>query len=281
MRLGGPVFDTADDPKALVDYHRKLGFSAAYARRIDDPVKRDELRAAYAEADILLAEFGAYGINLLDTDPVLRQKNIDEICNRLEYADKAGVRCCVIHGGSFETGGWGKPNPDNFSQRAFDETVKGVQTIVDRVQPSHARLVMETEKYVFPDDPDLYLRLIKAIDRPGFGVHLDPVNIVSSPKLYYANSAFVADCFAKLGPHIVSSHAKDVTTMDRYPYFLTETVAGEGVLDYGVYLTELSKLAADVPLMIEHLTAEQLPGAVNFIQRKADAVGVSFIKPRG
>lgn len=281
MRLGGPVFNVPDDPQALVDYHRKFGFSAAYVRRIDDPVLRGEIRAALTEADILLAEFGAYCINILDTDPAQRQKNFDDISERLAYADAAGARCCVIHGGSFETGGWGKPNPDNFGPRAFDETVKAVQTIVDRVRPTHARLVMETEKYVFPDDPDIYLKLIEAIDRPGFGVHLDPVNIVSSPKLFYANSAFVKDCFAKLGPHIVSSHAKDVTTVDQYPYFITETLAGQGSLDYGAYLTELSKLDADTPLMIEHLTAEQLPGPVDFITRKAEEVGVSFVRPRG
>src|ERR1035437_9583831 len=117
MRLGGPVFDTADDPKSLVEYHKRFGFSAAYARRIDDPVKLAELRAAFAEANILLAEYGAYGINLLDTDPALRQKNIDEICRRLDYTDRAGVRCCVMHGGSFQTDGWGKPNAANFSER--------------------------------------------------------------------------------------------------------------------------------------------------------------------
>ncbi len=57
MRLGGPVFDTMHDPQTLVDYHRKFGFSAAYVPRMDDPVKLAEIRAAFAEANILaLAE---------------------------------------------------------------------------------------------------------------------------------------------------------------------------------------------------------------------------------
>jgi sugar phosphate isomerase/epimerase len=279
MRLGGPVFGKVDDPRALVEYHKRFGFSAAYAPRIDDPVHRAEVRAALSEANIMLAEYGAYGINLLDTNPQLRQKNVDEICRRLEYADTAGVRCCVIHGGSYQTGGWGVPNPANFSDKAFEETVERVQGILDTVRPASAKLVMETEKYVFPDDPDLYLRLVKAIDRPSFGVHLDPVNIVSSPKLFYTTGQFIAECFAKLGPYIVSCHAKDVTTIDQYPYHITETRAGEGILDYGVYLTELSKLAADTPLMIEHLNAEQLPGAVDYLLRKAEETGVSFVKP--
>lgn len=279
MRLGGSVFDTADDPKALVEYHQRNGFSAAYMKRIDDKVKRAEICAAYGEANIMLAEFGAYGINILETDDALRKKNFAEICDRLAYADESGVRCCVIHGGSYQTGGWGKPNPDNFSQRAFDDTVKAVQTIVDTVQPARAKLVMETEKYVFPDDPDIYLRLIEAIDRTAFGVHLDPINIVSSPKLLYANGAFVRECFAKLGPHIVSCHSKDVTTIDKYPYHITETYTGDGALDYGAYLTALAQLDDDIPLMIEHLNAEQLPKARDFLFKKAEEVGVSFVKP--
>jgi len=279
MRLGGPAFDTADDPKALVEYHQKNGFSAAYMKRIDDKVKRAEIVAAYNEANIMPAEIGAYGINILETDASLRQKNFAEICERLAYADETGIRCCVMHGGSYETGGWGKPNPDNFSERAFDDTVKAVQTIVDTVQPTRTKLVMETEKYVFPDDPDIYLRLIEAIDRTGFGVHLDPINIVSSPKLLYANGAFVKQCFDKLGSHIVSCHSKDVTTIDHYPYHITETYSGDGVLDYRVYLTELAKLAPDTPLMIEHLNAEQLPGARDFVFQKAEEIGLSFVKP--
>lgn len=279
MRLGGPAFDVPEDPQALVTYHQQNGFSAAYMKRIDDKVKREEIVAAYADANIMLAEFGAYGINILETDDRLRQKNFDEICDRLAYADEVGVRCCVIHGGSYETGGWGKPNPENFSEKAFEDTVEAVQTIVDKVQPTHAKLVMETEKYVFPDDPDIYLRLIEAIDREGFGVHLDPINIVSSPKLLYINGELIKDCFAKLGPHIVSCHSKDVTTIDHYPYHITESYTGDGQLDYDVYLSELAKLDDDVPMMIEHLNAEQLPLARDFLQQKADALGLSFIKP--
>jgi sugar phosphate isomerase/epimerase len=279
MRLGGPVFDTANDPESLVKYHQHNGFSAAYMGRIDDKVKRDEICAACAEANIVLSEHGAYGINILETDDALRQKNFDEICNRLAYAEEVGIRCCVIHGGSYQTGGWGQPNPDNFSARAFDDTVKAVQEIVDAVRPVRTKLVMETEKYVYPDDPDIYLQLIEAIDRPSFGVHLDPINIVSSPKLLYTNGAFVKDCFEKLGAHVVSCHSKDVTTLDKYPYHITETFTGNGVLDYDVYLTELARLDDDIPLMIEHLDAEQLPKARDFLLQKADEVGVSFVKP--
>ena len=135
MRLGGPIFRKVDSFEEEVDLHRKLGFGAAFCQYIEDPSKREEYKKAYAEADIVLAEFGAYCINILDTDKTLRQKNIDEICRRLEYADEMGARCCVIHGGTVETGGWGDANPLNMSEKNFAETVSIVQGIVDRVKP--------------------------------------------------------------------------------------------------------------------------------------------------
>ena len=280
MRLGGPTFDIEEEPQALVTYHQENGFSAAFMREVEDKVKRDEIRAAYEEANILPAELGAYRLNILQTDAARRRENMDEICRRLAYADEVGIRCCVIHGGSYEPEGWGTPNPDNQSGRAFEDTVTAVQTIVDRVQPTQTKLTLEPERYLLPDEPDVYLRLVEAIDRRSFGVHLDPVNIIASPKTFYDSGALLKECFDKLGPHVLSCHTKDVITADRYPYHLIETYTGNGKLDHDVYLTEMAMLDdADVSLMIEHLTAEQLPKARDFLFERAEALDLAFVMP--
>ena len=279
MRLGGPTFDIEEEPRALVAYHQENGFSAAFMREIDDRVKRDEISSAYAEANIVPAELGAYRLNILQTDAARRQQNLDEIRRRLAYADEVGIRCCVIHGGSYEPEGWGTPNPKNQSEMAFEDTVAAVQDIVDEVQPTRTKLTLEPERYLLPDDPDVYLKLVEVIDRPGFGVHLDPVNIIASPRVFYDNGALLKACFDKLGPHILSCHTKDVVAADRYPYHLIETYTGNGMLDHDVYLAELAALDADVTLMIEHLTAEQLPKARDFLFERAEDLGLAFVMP--
>ena len=281
MRLGGPTFNVDEEPQALVTYHQQNGFSAAFMREIDDKVKRDEISAAYAEANIVPAELGAYRLNILQTDAARRQENLDEIRRRLEYAEEVGIRCCVIHGGSYEPEGWGTPHPDNQSEMAFEDTVAAVQDIVDRVMPTRTKLTLEPERWLLPDEPDVYLRLVEAIDRSGFGVHLDPVNIIASPKTFYDSGALLKECFDKLGPHILSCHTKDVITVDRYPYHLIETYTGNGKLDHDVYLAEMAKLDADATLMIEHLTAEQLPKARDFLFERAEAMDLAFVMPVG
>lgn len=277
MRLGGPIFRKGICFEEEVMLHRKLGFGAAYCKFIDDPSKRKEYQQAYAEADIVLAEFGAYGINILEMDKDLRQKNIDEICRRLEYADEMRARCCVIHGGSVETGGWGNANPLNMSEKSFAETVRIVQNILDRVNPRTAKLVMETESYLMPDSPEIYARLIEAIDRPGFAVHLDPVNIIASPWRYYNNARFIKRCFALLGPWIVSCHAKDLNMPPKHATVqIDETYIGDGVLDYETYLREIDRLSPPPTLMIEHLNESQLIQGLKFIFKKAEEIGITF-----
>ncbi len=244
MRLGGPIFRKVATFEEEVALHRKLGFGAAFCKLIQDPIRRTEYKQAYAEADIVLAEYGAYCINILDTNPTLRQQNIDEICRRLAYADEMDARCCVIHGGTVETGDWGNANPLNMSERSFAETVTIVQGILDRVNPTSTKLVMETESYLLPDSPQIYVRLIEAIDRPGFAVHLDPINITSSPWRFYNNARFIKECFALLGPLIVSCHAKDMNMPPKHATVrIDETFVGDGVLDYTTYLTEIEKLS--------------------------------------
>jgi len=59
----------------------------------------------------------------------------------------------------------------------------------------------------------------------------------------------------KLGPYIKSCHAKDIILReDIYTPHLDETRPGLGVMDYSVFLNELSKLDK-VPLMMEHLSS--------------------------
>jgi sugar phosphate isomerase/epimerase len=277
MRLGGPIFLKVNTFEEEVALHRKLGFGAAYCKHIDDHSKRREYKQAYAEADIVLAEYGAYCINILDTDAVLRQKNIDEICRRLEYADEIGARCCVIHGGSLETGGWGDANPLNMSEKSIAETVSIIQGILDGVKPQTTKLVMETESYLLPDSPEIYARLIESVDRPGFAVHLDPVNIISSPRRYYYNAQFLKRCFALLGQWIVSCHAKDLNMPPKHATVqIDETFIGNGVLDYDTYLKEIDKLDPAPTLMIENLNESQLIKGLRFIFKKAEEAGIVF-----
>jgi sugar phosphate isomerase/epimerase len=248
------VFSTTEDPAELVRLHQEMGFSAAYVPAIHDRGRLKNVLAAFAAEDILIAEVGAYNINILDTDDKRRSQNIEAIKKWLAFADDIGAACCVIHGGTVEAGGWGECSAANFSKEAFEKTVLTVQAILDDVQPRNARLAFEAGSCQLPDGPEEYLALLTAIDRRGFGVQLDPVNMISSPRRFFFKGDFLRQCFALLGPHIVCAHAKDVMLGEEEPVHLDACPAGFGALDYRTYMLELSKLHKEPQAMSKDLT---------------------------
>ena len=284
LRVGGPWYGQAKDPQSLVDYHLRYGFSAAFdpanqfggSPFIQDPVLLDEIVQAYAEADIMIAETEMYSINILEPDPVQHEKNVQAMCKRLERAESIGARMCVGGGGNIPLYRGSRGNPENFSQASIEKMVNTIQRVLDTVKPVKTKYGLETEAHHLPDNPDVYLEIFKAVDRPGFGVHLDPTNIITSPRRLYFNGDFLRDCFAKLGPYIVSCHAKDIQVGRGARVMLGETFVGNGQLDYDVFLTEIMKLEADVPLMIEHLSARQLPWARDYVFQKAKGLGIAI-----
>ena len=164
--------------------------------------------------------------------------------------------CCVNIAGSFGDS-WDGPHAKNFTQEAFDAIVESVRSIIDAVKPKRSFYTLEPMPWVYPYSTETYLELIEAIDRPQFAVHFDPVNMITSPYLYYHNGEFLRDFIRKLGPYIKSCHAKDIVLGSKLTVHLDEVRPGLGELDYAAFLTELAKLGTEVPLIIEHLESEE------------------------
>jgi sugar phosphate isomerase/epimerase len=88
----------------------------------------------------------------------------------------------------------------------------------------------------------------------------------------------IGECFSKLGKWIVSCHAKDLQWVTELNIHFIEVVPGRGQIDYGRYLSEVSRLPIDAPLMIEHLkTAEEYDEAASYIRSVADKNGIGFV----
>ncbi|HOK46947.1 MAG TPA: TIM barrel protein, partial [Bryobacteraceae bacterium] len=169
------------------------------------------------------------------------------------------------------------PHPRNFSQEFFDAAAVLHRRVIDAVRPKRSRFTLEIMGWALPEGPDSYLRLIKAIDREGFAVHLDVCNGINSPERFYNNSRFIAECFEKLGPWIVSCHAKDLQWEIEMNVHFVEVVPGRGQVDYGEYLRQLARLKVDAPLMLEHLkTPQEYDEGVRYIREVARKAGLSF-----
>jgi sugar phosphate isomerase/epimerase len=273
VRLGGPIFLKSDDPAELAKEHRRLGYTAAYCPA-GNP---SEIKKAFAKEDVVIAEVGAWR-NMLDPDQAKRRDNLTYVAERLHLADEVGARCCVDIAGSFNPDLWYGPNPKNLSKEFLDATVENCRELIDEVKPTQTKFSIEMMPWSLPDGPDSYVKLIHAVDRKAFGVHLDVCNVINTPDRYYRNSEVITECFKKLRPWILSCHGKDLSweTKGEYNVHFQETIPGRGQIDYATYLKELTTV--DAPLMLEHLkSAEDYAEARAYIHRVADQSGVKFV----
>jgi len=278
LRLGGPIFLNSDDPGEQAREHHRLGYRAAYAPKVELKDK-DGIKAIikeFAAQDVVLAEVGAW-VNMLDPDPEKRRKNLAYVEERLALAEELGTRCCVDIAGSYDPKVWYGPNPGNLSQEFIDATIENCRRLIDAVKPRRTKFTIEMMPFNFPSGPDDYLKLLKGVDRTAFAVHLDVCNVMNSPERMYHNGAVIRECFRKLGPWIVSCHAKDLIWEEYVQVCLREVIPGRGQIDYKAYLSELAKLPVDAPLMLEHLkTDEEYDEGRHYINRVAQELGLSF-----
>ena len=187
------------------------------------------------------------------------------------------ARCCVDIAGSFNPTVWYGPDARNVSDEFFDRTVENCRTIIDAVKPTQTTFSIEMMGWNLPDGPDEYLRLIRAVDRKAFAVHMDPCNGINSPRRFYNSGAFIRECFEKLGQWIVSCHAKDLAFIPEMNVHFKEVIPGTGQVDYESFLRELAKLKVDAPLMLEHLqTAEEYDQGREYIRSVGARIGVAF-----
>jgi sugar phosphate isomerase/epimerase len=254
LRLGGPV--NADNPDSWIKELKERRYRAAYcpvgSNTDDDTIKA--YKNAALKNDIIIAEVGIWN-NPLNSDENERKKAIQYCKDQLILAEKIGASCCVNIAGS-RGPKWDGHDPQNLTKETFDMIVEITRDIIDAVNPQTTFFTLESMPWMYPDSPDSYLNLIKAIDRRAFAAHLDPVNMITSPQRYYDNSKFIKDCFEKLGSYIKSCHGKDIELSQEFTTHLTEVIPGTGNLDYATYLKELTKLD-DIPLMLEHLKTDQ------------------------
>lgn len=224
-------------------------------------------KEAADKAGLIIAEVGVWR-NTLAADPIERAKWIDYAIGQLRMADQIGAICCVNVVGTPYGPRWDGGYRENFSDELWKMAVKMIQQIIDTAKPIHTKFSIESMPWMIPSSPDEYLRLINDVDRPQFGVHLDVVNMVTSPRRYFFNDDFLKECFFKLKGTICSCHLKDVKLKEEYTFQLEECACGEGALDLNLYISLANAENPQMPMIIEHLvTDEEYEQSVKFVQK--------------
>lgn len=226
--------------------------------------------------DIVISEVGAWDNNPIHPDAAKAAQSIKNCQTALADADRIGALCAVNIVGSRNPNQWDGPHPDNLSRETFDAVVETTRKIVDGVKPKNAKYVLETMPWIFPDSPESYIELLKAIDRDTVGVHLDIANMVNSPSLIFNNTAFINHCFDLLGDKIIAIHAKELIYRNNLTFHIDEVVWGQGVMDIRTILKRANALPADVPIGLEHMPFEDYAPSIEYIRKIAQELHIKI-----
>lgn len=267
MRLGIAATLPHASPEEWAMLHKEAGLDAVVFPLSYDaqlPLIDRYVLAAH-DYDLTIAEVGAW-CNPMDPSPVKRRENRLHCIHQLELAEYVGTRCCVnISGAVGEV--WDGSYAENYAPETYHEIVTYVQAMLDQVKPVRTRYTLEPMPHMLPDSPVSYAELLRDIDRPGFGVHVDIVNMLVSPRTYFAHRRLITEMFQMLGPHIASCHIKDAILSHGLTVSITETECGLGGLDLAYYIKEADRLNPDMPMIIEHLPdVEKYRQAITYIR---------------
>lgn len=271
MRIGISHVPRHDSPAEWAAALSALGCRAAVfpCNHRESDAKIDAYVAAAKDHDLLIAEVGAW-CNPLHADPAERAKNLRYCQEQLALAERVGARCCVnIAGTTGEV--WDGGYVENYGPEAFQRVVETTQAIIDAVHPTRSSYSLEPMPWMIPSSPAEYIDLMQAVNRQGFSVHLDVVNMINCPQRYFFNRDFLDECFRILGPYIRSCHVKDVRLERHLTFNLKEVAAGDGALDLQHYMELAHACDPDMPFIIEHLgSADEYHRVLKNVQALAD-----------
>ena len=280
MLLGGTVegrWTTPEEWEALLVKSRFRAVTAPFNCRMPR-AQIDAYRRICDKNGVVIAEIGVWK-NVFDPNPAAAAEALDYAKGQLKLADETGIPCCVNIAGTDSAAGWDAADRSNFTHETYQRIIESMRDILDSVDPAHAFYCLEPMPWMVPDGPDEYLQLIKDVDRPQFGAHMDFVNLINCPRRYLAAEAFIEECFRKLAPYVKSTHIKD-TRM--HPTNLTtlleECSPGEGTLDYAEVLRIMDRwLPADAPVLLEHMTTfEEYAAAYDYVSAVARQAGIAI-----
>ena len=266
MKLGIAAAFPHKSPEEWALLHKNEGLGAVvFPCAADAPQKTiDAYKKAADDAGLRIAEVGCWS-NPMSPDPVKRKDALAYCIRQTELAEYVGAACCVNISGAVGDV-WDGSYPENYAEETYERIVLSVQTILDAVRPKRTAYTLEPMPHMLPDSPESYLQLIRDIDRPGFGAHIDLVNMITSPRIFYENRELADRSFTLLGPYIRSCHLKDAKLAHSLTVSISETVCGDGGVDLAYYMRRADECAPDLPMILEHLpTTESYHSSAAYI----------------
>ncbi len=226
----------------------------------------DRIRTGFDARNMTIAALGGQ-YNMIHPDLRVRRDGLQRLRVLASACDRLGTSVITLCTGTRDPTNMWRRHPDNDSQEAWTDLVASMYQAVQIAEEFGVTLAFEPEVSNVVDSPQKARRLLDEIGSPHLRVTMDGANIFHAGELPRMRE-ILDEAFALLGQDIAIAHAKDLDRDGEAGHL----PAGKGLLDYEHYMSLLSKLEFDVPVILHGLTESELPVSLAFIQEKMQAI---------
>jgi len=218
-------------------------------------------REAAARGLALVSLQGTF--NMCHPDPEHRRAGLRRLRVLAQACAPMGVSTIHICTGTRDPDNMWRRHPDNQTPEAWRDMADCVREAVAIAREFNVVLAFEPEVNNVVDSARKARRLLDEMGSPHLKVTLDPANIFHAGQLPRMREV-LEEAFALLGRDIALAHAKDLD----HDGDAGHKAAGEGLLDYDLYMRLLLQHRFHGPLLLHGLTRAQVPGCVAFLRAK-------------
>lgn len=277
---------------------RELGFNTVQSDELRDlPVEEinsticKQIRDTYRRYNLPISVTSAY-INPVSPQPEKRKNGLKKLHRMLELAWELGTPYVATETGTFNSESDWVDHKKNHTPEGFEEFLKVIKEAVKVAELNGTILCLETYIQNIIGSVEECKKIFFGIDSPNLKLLLDPTNYFEMHNIDKMRET-LDSIFDNLSEKIVIAHAKDVKrsklatearfdknmeTKDEGLSFrgvgnIELPAPGLGELDYPYYLKNLLHISPNIPLIIEHLTEDDVPRAKKFIDNILIQIG--------
>ncbi len=227
-----------------------------------------KITTAFDKSGIEIA--GLYGYhNVIDPNEANRKRNEQMIGTIINNWQRFGSPIISTETGSFNKTSQFEQDPKNFTEEGYKAAVKAFTNLARAAEKTKAIIAIEGYWKNLICSVDRAEQLFKDVNNPSLKLTMDPCNYYRNEDLPNMDHV-LRDMFKRIGPQTVLAHAKDVKATENGGQDLP--AAGKGVMDYPLFLRLLTRLDKPMPLIIEHLTIEDVSRARDYVKAQMEKI---------
>lgn len=202
--------------------------------------------------------------NMIHPNIEKRQLGLKRLNTLAAACNDIGTSVITLCTGTRDSNNMWKGHPANNDSTAWDDLLETMGHALQIAEEYQVVLAFEPEPANVVGSAEKGRKLLNEMKSDNLKVVMDAANLFQLDNINCMHET-INKAFSLLSDHIVIAHAKDIK-IDKKE--LKVVAAGQGILDYDLYLECLHTYNYKGPLILHSLEEDAVAGSIHFLQQK-------------